>query len=162
MAAEDLSINQLINPLNELTRKIRRNLLIASVLGITIVKVGLLPVKISAFGITFSQTNQSSLLILIALIILYFLITFVVYMSSEMTAWNLKFRVKELERLKSGDENISLDDEGYEKILDYMARYKKITFISKVIFNIRIFIEIGVPLCVSIYGITIIYLSVVK
>ncbi|MBM9606244.1 hypothetical protein [Desulfopila inferna] len=87
---------RLREPLNETTRRTRRNLLAAAVIGIVITKVGLVPSKISAFGIKFTQANQKSLLVLLSLIIIYFLIIFIVYVSSELVAWQIAFRSKEL------------------------------------------------------------------
>ena len=64
---------QLRDPLSKETRLERRNLLGASAIGIVIVKTGLVPSKISALGIEFSQTDQRSLLLAIAAVISYFL-----------------------------------------------------------------------------------------
>ncbi|MCV3263256.1 hypothetical protein OGZ01_11305 [Vibrio harveyi] len=81
--------DRLREPLNETTRKARRNLLAASVLGIVTSKVGLVPTKISAFGVEFSSSNLEALMTLLALSIGYFLITFVVYITSELQGWQL-------------------------------------------------------------------------
>ena len=61
--------------LSDLTRKQRRNLLLVSAIGIAIVHSSLVPTKISALGIEFSQTETSLLLSLIAFVVLYFFIT---------------------------------------------------------------------------------------
>ena len=77
------------NPLSEVTRSERRTLLGASAVGIIIVKTGLVPSKISALGIEFSQADQKSLLFAIAAIITYFLAAFMVYAASDFLSWRL-------------------------------------------------------------------------
>jgi len=52
----------------------------------------LIPSKISALGIEFSQTDQKSLLSMIALVVLYFLVAFALYASSDFIAWRFAFR----------------------------------------------------------------------
>jgi hypothetical protein len=64
------------DPLSEVTRKERRLLLGVSVLGLAMVKIGLVPQKISALGVEFSSVNQKTLLYLIALIVVYFFVCF--------------------------------------------------------------------------------------
>lgn len=59
------SIPSLSDPLSELTRKERRNLLIASTVGIAVAKIGIIPEKISALGIDFSSSNKGALLLLL-------------------------------------------------------------------------------------------------
>jgi hypothetical protein len=44
-------VDYLIDPLNEITRKERRNSLIASTLGVLVAKASLVPSKFSALGI---------------------------------------------------------------------------------------------------------------
>lgn len=74
--------DRLRGPLNETTRKARRNLLAAAVVGVVIAKVGLVSTKISAFGVDFTSANQESLLLLLACAIVCFGVTFVVYLYS--------------------------------------------------------------------------------
>ena len=59
------------DPLTEVTRKERRLLLGMCVLGIVLVKTGLVPTKISAFGIEFSHTDQKFILIILAFVVSY-------------------------------------------------------------------------------------------
>lgn len=70
--------------LREETRKERRNLLAVSAVGIVIVKAGLIPTKISALGIDFSQADQRTLLWILFGIVSYFLIVFAVYAMSDI------------------------------------------------------------------------------
>lgn len=64
--------------LTEETRKERRNLLIASTVGIAIVKTGLIPKEVSAFGVV-TDVNEKGLLWVLTGVTIYFLIAFLVY-----------------------------------------------------------------------------------
>src|SRR3972149_1614277 len=77
------------DPLSEVTRKERRSLLGVSTIGIIMVKTGLIPEKITAFGVKFSKTDQKSLLFIVAFIIVYFLISFVIYAWSDFVSWRI-------------------------------------------------------------------------
>lgn len=82
---------QLRDPLSEVARKERRNLLIISAIGIVVVKTGLIPTKISALGIEFSQTDRHSLLFTIAAVVIYCLIAFSIYSWSDLLAWKITY-----------------------------------------------------------------------
>lgn len=81
------------DPLSEVTRKKRSHLLITSVIGITMVKTGLVPQKISALGVEFSSVNRNTLLYLVALIVVYFFSTFIIYSAADFIAWRLSIHM---------------------------------------------------------------------
>jgi len=143
--------DRLREPLNETTRRARRNLLAASVIGVIIAKVGLVPSKISAFGIDFTEANQQSLISLLALVIAYFGVTFVVYLYSELIAWQLVFRSEELKRLKEESErkrsDLSSDAELY-----FHDKARFTYFQARPTFFLRIFVELIVPVVFAIYA----------
>jgi hypothetical protein len=75
------------DPLSEVTRKTRLYLLAVSLIGVAMVTTGLVPTKIATFGIELEQPNRSALLVLIALVNLYFLAAFVIYAVSDFRKW---------------------------------------------------------------------------
>src|SRR5215208_1199266 len=75
------------DPLSEVTRKERVYLLGSSILGIAILKTGLVPTRITALGIELAEGNQEAILSLLGLVVLYFLAAFVVYATSDFLAW---------------------------------------------------------------------------
>src|SRR5688500_7921698 len=78
-AAEPTVVEVLVrDPLTSVTRKERLYLLAASLIGIAMVRTGLVPSKIATFGIELDKPNRSALLLLLALIILYFLAAFII------------------------------------------------------------------------------------
>jgi len=74
------------SPLSDDTKNERRNLLVASAIGIIIVKTGLIPTKISALGIEFSQTDKTMLLKILAWIMIYLTISFSIYALSDFVS----------------------------------------------------------------------------
>lgn len=80
------------DPLSEVTRKERRMLLGVSIVGVAVQKAGLVPSKISALGIEFAKSDQSAILSLLALVVLYFLTAFIVYGISDFMAWRRALR----------------------------------------------------------------------
>lgn len=75
------------DPLTEVTRKERRMLLAVSMVGVGLVKTGLVPTKIEALGVEFDKANPQALLAIIAFITLYFFAAFVVYAAADFLAW---------------------------------------------------------------------------
>lgn len=71
-------------PLKDSTMKERRNLLTASLLGILVAYVGLVPKSLPVFGIDFATNEQENLLILLFLIVIYFTISFYVRAFSDL------------------------------------------------------------------------------
>ncbi len=85
--SEPNPVEFLADPLSPITRIERRNLLLASTAGILIAKAGLIPTQISALGITLSDPNQSTFIVVMALTVVYFLCAFVVYGVADFFIW---------------------------------------------------------------------------
>lgn len=73
----------LFDPLSDVARKERRNLLIASAAGILVATMGLVPTRLSILGIEFSPPEQNYFVIFVASFIAYFVVAFVVYGVSD-------------------------------------------------------------------------------
>jgi len=80
-------------PLSEETRKERRALLAASGISILIAKTGLVPTKIAALGIEFSQTERTTFLYCLLAMVIYFLVAFIAYALADF--WNLKIDIQQ-------------------------------------------------------------------
>jgi hypothetical protein len=94
---------RLRDPLSEVTRVERRNLLGVSAIGIVIARSGLVPSKITALGIEFGPSDQRAMLKMFAAIILYFLFAFVIYAISDLVAWRASFHQAVFEWQKRRD-----------------------------------------------------------
>jgi hypothetical protein len=77
----------LSDPLSDVTRKERLYLLAVSIIGIAIVKTGLIPTEITTLGVKFEEANQNTLLSILALVGLYFLAAFLIYAVADLYTW---------------------------------------------------------------------------
>jgi hypothetical protein len=151
------------DPLSEVTRNERRFLLGVSIIAIALVRTGLVPSKISALGIEFSQTDQKSLFSVLALITSYFVAAFALYASSDFIAWRLAFRASLrdwVEQMKKRDEErskLKAEDRSdrhpaedyYER---YMRRWRIVSIISRPTSFLRAVFEFILPIMVGIYA----------
>jgi hypothetical protein len=81
----------LVDPLSEVARKERLYLLGVSTVSVTIVLTRLVPTEIRALGITFERADRESLLFILALVVGYFLVAFMIYAASDFLAWRNLF-----------------------------------------------------------------------
>jgi hypothetical protein len=79
------------DPLSEVTRKERRFLLGFSIICYALLRAELVPTRISAFGVDFSDANRQALLHVLALAMVYLLIAFAVYAASDFVSWRVAF-----------------------------------------------------------------------
>ena len=142
------------DPLSQVTRNERRFLLAVSVIGITLVKTGLVPSKISALGIEFTQTDRKSLLSIIALITIYFLVAFAIYAASDFVAWPLAF-LPALREAFSVRKKRVMEDRDYELtyLYKHMASWGVVFRLSGPLSFIRALFEFVLPLLVGVYAV---------
>ncbi|HCG5966289.1 TPA: hypothetical protein NJ473_004385 [Vibrio parahaemolyticus] len=148
--------DQLREPLNETTRKVRRNLLAASLVGLVTTKVGHIPTQITAFGIAFSTSNLEALMLLITAITVFYLVSFSIYIASELQGWSLLTKSKHLdlvfERATQAAPSVKkpYGEQAAGIQLDLMKRNK----LTKPIFICRLVVEVLLPILISAYSIT--------
>ena len=88
--------------LSDHTRRVRKSLLISSVIGFSISKIGLTVNKVSLLGSEFSIINYKAIPFIISLIIVYFLITFISYALSEYASHHRKGVHDYIDQIASG------------------------------------------------------------
>lgn len=111
----DINLFHYEDPLSEVTRKIRRNLLATASMSYLIVFMGLLPTKLLTLGIEFSEQNQFSFLVIILCLVLYFGITFSIYAVEDFIKWNMK--IKKENETKSTSQSKALVKNAMGRIL---------------------------------------------
>jgi hypothetical protein len=131
---------------SEETRKARRNLLIASLMGLGIAMTGAIPNGIVALGINFGTIDRIAFLVLLMLVIMYFVYSFIAYTAEdELHLKLLKFKQKEvterrLEKLKQ------LSDPQRLLIPDFRWRHRPRPAIAWFVFPLySLFGRTGVP-----------------
>ena len=143
----------LSDPLSEVTRKERRFLLGASVIGLFVSSSGIVPTKIAALGIELSATDQKSFLVLLSLVIVYFLVAFLIYGFADFLTWR-----KEYQKLmeQGAKEFLSWDEEdqhAYDEIHEHIPRADWIYKWAKPTAFVRAAFEFFVPIALAIYAI---------
>lgn len=154
---------KLSDPLSGVARKKRKFLLGSSILGITIVKAGFVPTKISALGIEFAKADQNSLLSVLGIIILYFLIAFLIYAASDIITWHGSFfrslKASMVDRWKSEAEKDPVMEMS-DYIDDFLKRPFSVRFVLRLtspVSLLRAIFEFLLPIIVGIYAIIIIW-----
>jgi len=154
------------DPLSQHTRGVRKSLLVSSVVAIAVARTGLIPTKISALGLEFSQADRGSMLWLMAAVVAFFLISFFVSATSDFMAWRMSQMAKAWEDDSSGYEtlrsshlcNDSLTKEERESLKDkdlamtslwrnagYLARHRQVKRLVGPLSWARIIVEFLVP-----------------
>ncbi len=146
-------VDYLGDPLSEITRKERRNLLIAATVGVLVSKAGLIPSKISTFGIELSSPAQDTYIILVALTIFYFINAFVAYGISDFLIWRKKYQdyLVGIERVMQDwtEQDQRYHDELHSQVPDIGWLYSA----SKPMAFVRVGFEYVVPLVFGGYSI---------
>lgn len=143
------------DPISNVTRKVRKSLLVVSLLGITIPQTALIPTRITTLGVDLTQADQETLYLILSLIIVYFLFSFIVYSISDFIRWRIALlsAVRE-ERIKfatmTGKEGeIIKEHEGQIANSNFEKWVRKY---SVIISRIRIFLEFGFPIIFAVYA----------
>jgi hypothetical protein len=119
MSEENYKDVRLGDPLSEVTRRERRMLLAVSMIGITLVKMQLVPTRISALGIEFEKTDQQSLLIILAFIVIYFVVAFILYAGADFLAWRKVIRQDVIDALMGPPEKGRINPVPFRETVPY-------------------------------------------
>lgn len=141
------------DPLSEITRKERRNLLLVSSIGILMIKAEIVPTKISALGVELSLSNQSAFLYFIALLVIYFSIAFVLYAISDFVAWRIQFHKTILSILtERTEEDVANEKMNYSKVVDKLVFW---TNVSKPASLFRAILEFAFPIMYGVVALSL-------
>lgn len=90
MRTSELEVFLAKDPLSDLTRKARRNLLLTGFVSIVVAKAHLVPKKIALLGIEFSEPQQDIFFYTLAGLMVYFIAQFSAYLLSDVTQRNIE------------------------------------------------------------------------
>lgn len=179
---EKSAVISVSNFLSEDARKERRNLLGISAISIAMTHAKLVPQEVTALGIKFAESDQKRLLLVVAFVVAYFLVAFVIYAVADFSIWRIKFssintgdvnavrsrivsdrsdRDTEDYDYRPDDDEIYLSKDEYErfkKLLDKVSRInKRWVGLSPFISAIRTIFDFALPIAVSVYAIASIF-----
>ncbi len=141
------------DPLSDGARKERRNLVIASVLGLLVSRVGLVPTRVAILGIEFSSPSQRAFVFVVGAVIAYFLVAFVIYGLSDFFAWRKRYQ-DYIEQIEVSARNWTQEDQQeYEELHADIPRATWIYSGSKPLAVARVLFEFLLPIligCVSL------------
>jgi hypothetical protein len=144
-------------------------LLAISLLGVGLVKTGLVPTKIAALGVEFDKTSQKALLFLVAVVAAYFLVAFLIYALADFLAWRRALRTYELDRMRQYIErerakrSVPEDDEitsrAHEIWGDLAASrgHRVVWLLSGPVSVVRAVFEFALPVVVGSYAVALLW-----
>jgi amino acid transporter len=141
-------VDFLTDPLSQITRVERRNLLIASTTGFLVATADLVPTEISALGISLSAPAQEMFVILVSLTIAYFLCAFLVYGISDYFIWRKKYQ-DYLEAVQEYMENWTPEDQ-HNYDMSQVPRVPWLYQRAGLVAYIRAFFEYLLPILISV------------
>lgn len=152
-------IDYLSDPLSDIARKERRNLLIAGTVGILVAEAGIIPTKFSAFGITLSSPAQDTFVLLVGLTVLYFICAFITYGFADFLIWRTKYQdyLEHVQRYMGGWTRE--DQQAYDDFRDSVPSIAWLYKVSGPTAFIRIFFEFGVPIIFGVISAALIWLK---
>lgn len=172
----EANVIRVSDPLSPHTRSVRKSLLISSVAAIFIATTGLIPEKISAMGIEFTQADRGSMLWVLGLVVFFLLVSFAVTAAADFAAWRMSFSAKAWEEESQGYNNVrksmmenrSLTDGDREELAEmerrigamwrndgHVDRYSILERIVGPISWARILVEFVAPLAAGIFGLVL-------
>lgn len=139
--------------LSDIARRERRNLLFASTTGIFVAHLGLVPMKLSALGIEFSTPEQSSFLVLVALVIAYFIGAFGIYGLADFFIWRHRYHEYQVKEEVDAQNWTQQDQEEHDLLQSYVPSIDWLSrWIPKLI-STRVLFDFVLPLIVGIYAV---------
>ncbi|EGQ8122399.1 hypothetical protein V9R51_003742 [Vibrio cholerae] len=147
----DIIAERLKIPLGAVAIANRKQLLLFSVLGIIVTVVGVMPAKITMLGIEFDTSNQQAFLVLLTLSVVYYLISFVVSMLSDLMSWKVLFTLNK-EKLLMNLNDFDISHLTRAQVLEQMKLENSTINQSKLLFSVRILVDVVVPITLSLFS----------
>lgn len=156
---------RLQDPLSKVTRAERKALLGVSAVAIAIARSGLVPTKISALGIDFTHSDQKAFLTTLSAVVLYFLVAFLSYASSDFASWRATFHssmetwlAAERARERSDEERLMRATHHTDFPSPHEERSGRLGRwwgyrVGRPVSAVRVIVEFALPIAVGLYAI---------
>ncbi len=123
--------------------------------------MGLIPTRLSALGIEFSAPAQVYFVALVAALVCYFFIAFIVYGSSDVFVCYKKYQDYLVASEIASDNWSQEDQERYDELHTRIPRAAWLYSWSKPVFFFRIVFEFVVPLLVGAVSVYLLLLKII-
>lgn len=139
------------DPLSVISRLERRNLLIASTVGLLAGHVGLIPTRISALGLEFDAPAQSAFLVVLGLVVFYMASAFFIYSIADFFIWRKRYYDYKIAVEKEASNWTQEDQEAYDEMRKSVPPIHWYWQKAYLIAWSRVAFEFALPLAVGIY-----------
>ncbi|MBD9671551.1 hypothetical protein IB275_13280 [Pseudomonas sp. PDM21] len=143
----------LADPLSDVTRKERRNLLLFSALSLAVAHMRIVPTKLSALGIEFGAPEQGAFLLLMALCVGYFIVAFSIYASADFLLWRKKQHDQFVEIFEEASTMTQEEKSWYDHVRREAPDVTWFYRLSPAVAWSRGGFEFGLPLLVGMYAV---------
>jgi hypothetical protein len=149
MSEEPNHVELLSDPLSSETRKERRNLLAASVVGFIVATMNVIPTRISALGIELPSPARNYFLYIVIAVTVYFMVAFVVYGTTDYFTWRHK-KQEYLTNLEVYMDDWGPDDQRAQDLID--ERVPRVNWLydwMSPVARIRVGFEFALPIVIG-------------
>lgn len=144
----------LADPLSQISRAERRNLLLAATLAILIAHVNLVPTRMSALGLEFAPPAQASFLVVTALVVGYFMFAFATYALADLFVWRKRY-YDYLAAVERESKDWTLQDQiEHDEVHANLPTIDWYYQWSPRVANVRMLFEFVLPLLVGAYAVS--------
>ena len=153
MTTDPKPADLLVDPLSDIARRERRNLMVSSAAAILVTRAGLIPTQISALGIGLSAPDQAAFLIFLSAVVLYLLVAFVVYGFSDFLVWRHRY-IQYLEKVEVASGNWDVEDQdAYDELRKHVPSGGWIYRALKPTAHLRAIFEFYFPILLGGYSV---------
>lgn len=139
------------DPLSQISRIERRNLLVASTIGLLVGHVGLVPNHISALGLDFNTPSQNAFLVLLSLVIIYMTVAFSIYSTADYFIWRKRYYDHLVNQHYEYSNWTEEDQDAYDDLRKSVAPIHWYWQKAPVVAWLRIIFEFALPIVVGLY-----------
>jgi hypothetical protein len=150
---EPSPVEFLADPLSSISRAERRNLLIASAVGVLVARAGLVPTRFSTFGLEFQEPEQRVLIWVVLATVVYFMFAFALYGVADFLIWRTRYQdyLEGVEQLMSSwtQEDQQAHEDLHKRVPDigWLYQWSKPAALARILF------EFVVPVMFSFYAV---------
>lgn len=148
------------DPLGDVTRKERRNLLCVSIIVISIVRIGLVPTRITSLGIELTKPETTAFLWMLGSITVYFFLTYLIYALSDYLHWTIAWYDVKWDEISKQADNVKStehDLKGRTTVVFYLTDGDRFTFFAQMTSLVRVLFDYFLPITIALIALILLY-----